>query len=69
MRMSETETIVIDVYPWAEPTEEQKAYFDSLPLEQRRKLIDQAIADALESGISTKSVGDIAAEVDAELDK
>ena len=67
--MSETETIVIDAYPWAEPTEEQKAYFDSLPPEQRRKLIDQAIADALESGLSIKSVGDIAAEVDDELDK
>ena len=67
--MSETETIVIDAYPWAEPTEEQKAYFDSLPPEQRRKLIDQAIADALESGLSIKAVGDIAAEVDDELDK
>lgn len=67
--MSETETIVIDVYPWAEPTEEQKAYFDSLPPEQRRRLIDEAIAEAMESGVSTKSVDEIAAEVDAEFNK
>ncbi len=63
-----SETIVIDVYPWAEPTEEQKAYFDSLTPEQRRKLIDDAINDAVESGVSAKPVSEIAAEVDAETD-
>jgi hypothetical protein len=60
--MAKPETISIDVYPWAAPTLEQRAKFDALPLEEKRRLIRQAIADGFESGPSGKSIDDIIAE-------
>ena len=40
----------IEAYPWANPTEEQKAMFDSLSPEQQLDMLRQAIADGIESG-------------------
>ena len=51
---TETETIILDVYPWAEPTDEQKRMFDALPPEEMRRLIDQAIEDGFTSPLSDK---------------
>jgi hypothetical protein len=60
--MDKPETISIDVYPWAAPTPEQRARFDALPLEEKRRLIRQAIADGFDSGPSGKSIDEIVAE-------
>ena len=60
------ETIVIDVYPWAAPTEEQKRLFDALSPEEKREMIRSAIQEGLDSGVSEKSVAAIIEEVDAE---
>ena len=60
--MDKPETITIDVYPWAAPTAEQRAQFDALPLEEKRRLIRQAIADGFESGPSGKSIEEIIVE-------
>jgi hypothetical protein len=60
--MDKPETISIDVYPWAAPTAEQRAQFDALPIEEKRRLIRRAIADGFDSGPSGKSVDEIIAE-------
>jgi len=57
------ETIVIDVYPWPVPTEEQKLWFDALPVDEKRRLIAQAIEDGFASGSSGATVTDIADKV------
>ncbi|WP_263495320.1 hypothetical protein [Mesorhizobium sp. CO1-1-8] len=41
--MTMLETISIDVYPWAAPTEEQRAWFDALSPDEKRKTILAAI--------------------------
>ena len=64
---TDTETIILDVYPWAEPTDEQKRMFDALPPEEKRRLIDQAIEDGFTSPLSDKSMDDIIREAKAEL--
>ena len=64
---TDTETIILDVYPWAEPTDEQKRMFDALPPEEKRRLIDQAIEDGFTSPLSDKSMDDIIRETKAEL--
>lgn len=61
-RMDRPETISIDVYPWAAPTTEQRAFFDALPPEEKRRMIRKAIADGFESGSSEKTIDDIIAE-------
>ncbi len=48
--MNKAESIVVDVYPWAEPTEEQKKFFDSLPPEEKRRMIEAAVKDGIASG-------------------
>jgi len=48
--MATPETINIDVYPWAAPTAEQRAQFDALSPEEKRKMIRQVIADGFNSG-------------------
>ncbi len=48
--MNKTETIIVDVYPWAEPTEEQKKFFDALPPEEKRRMIEQSIKEGVDSG-------------------
>ena len=60
--MTKPETISIDVYPWAVPTLEQRAMFDALPAEEKRRMIREAIAEGFESGSSQKSIDDIIAE-------
>ena len=66
---TETETIILDVYPWAEPTDEQKRMFDALPPEEMRRLIDQAIEDGFTSPLSDKPMDDVIAEAKAELNQ
>ena len=65
--MSAIETISIDVYPWAAPTEEQRKWFDALPPEAKRKAILAAIEEGFEGPPSTKSIDDIIEEVHADL--
>jgi len=60
--MAGPETISIDVYPWAAPTAEQRAQFDALPVEEKRRMIRQAVAEGFDSGPSGKSVDEIIAE-------
>ena len=60
--MSSIETINIDVYPWAEPTEDQRAWFDALSAEEKRKVIADAIRQGFDSPPSDKSVEDIIQE-------
>ena len=40
----------VDCYPWAQPTEEQKAKFDQLPPEAQLDMVRKALIDAEESG-------------------
>ena len=47
--MNMLETISIDVYPWAAPTDEQRAWFDALSVEEKRA----AIVAAIEEGFSS----------------
>ena len=54
--MTYTETIIIDVYPWAAPSEAQKRMFDALSPQEQRKMIDAAIEDGFESGLSAKTM-------------
>jgi hypothetical protein len=60
--MSTIETISIDVYPWAAPTDEQRARFDALSPEAKRRAIEAAIEEGFSSPISTKSIDDIIRE-------
>jgi hypothetical protein len=60
--MDRPETTSIDVYPWAAPTQEQRAMFDALPLAEKRRLIRQAIEDGFNGGRSNKSIDEILAE-------
>lgn len=60
--MNMLETISIDVYPWAVPTAEQRAWFDALTPEEKRRAIQAAIEEGFESGISEKTVDDILGE-------
>ena len=64
---SDTETIILDIYPWAEPTDEQKRMFDTLPPEEKRRLIDEAIKQGFASPLSDKSMQDVIAEAKSEL--
>lgn len=65
--MSDSETIIIDVYPWAQPTDEQRRMFDALPPEEKRRLIEKAIEEGFASPPSNKTVADIIAETKAKL--
>lgn len=65
--MSTIETISIDVYPWAAPTDAQRAWFDALSPEAKRKAIQDAIEEGFNSPLSTKSIDDIIREARADL--
>lgn len=65
--MNILETISIDVYPWAAPTKEQRAWFDALSPDEKRKAIQAAIDEGFESPVSEKSIEDIIREARAEL--
>ncbi|RUY99613.1 MULTISPECIES: hypothetical protein [unclassified Mesorhizobium] len=65
--MNMLETISIDVYPWAAPTKEQRAWFDALSPGEKRKAIQAAINEGFESPVSEKSIDDIIREARAEL--
>ncbi len=57
--MNDAKTIFIDAYPWPQPTEAQKAYFDGLPPEARRRLLEAAIEEGFNSGLSEKSTEEL----------
>ena len=63
---SDIETIVLDVYPWAEPTDEQMRMFDALTPEEKRRMIDSAIEEGFASPISETSMFDVIAEAKAD---
>jgi P2-related tail formation protein len=63
--MNTVETINIDVYPWAAPTEEQRAWFDALSPEAKRQVIRDAIGEGFKSPISSKSIDEIIQEARA----
>ena len=65
--MSTIETISIDVYPWAAPTDVQRAWFDALSPEAKRKAIQDAIEEGFKGPPSTKSIDDIIKEARADL--
>ena len=64
--MNKVEAINIDVYPWAAPTEEQRAWFDALSPEAKRQAIRDAIEEGFESPISSKSIDEIISEARAD---
>ena len=64
--MNTIETISIDVYPWAAPTQEQRAWFDALSPDEKRKAIQAAIDEGFDSPLSGKSIEDIINEARAE---
>lgn len=66
MSMNMLETISIDVYPWAAPTPEQRAWFDALSPDEKRKAIQAAIDAGFDSPLSSKSIEDIINEARAE---
>ncbi|MCG8505776.1 MAG: hypothetical protein MI755_14320 [Sphingomonadales bacterium] len=66
--MSDDKTLTIDAYPWAQPTEEQKRYFDSLSPSEQRAMLEDAIERGLASGISKRSVADIISAAKADIE-
>ena len=60
--MNMLETISIDVYPWAAPTKEQRAWFDALSPADKRKAILAAIDEGFDAPLSEKSIDDIIRE-------
>jgi len=64
--MNTLETISIDVYPWAAPTREQRAWFDGLSPDEKRKVIQAAIDEGFDSPLSGKSIEDIINEARTE---
>lgn len=64
--MNAFETITIDVYPWAAPTDEQRAWFDALPASEKRKAIKEAIDEGFASPLSDKTIEDMLQELRAE---
>ncbi|MFZ1989391.1 MAG: hypothetical protein WAW96_06410 [Alphaproteobacteria bacterium] len=58
-----------DVYPWAEPTAEQRRMFDALPPREKERLIAEAIEAGFDGGVSDKRVADIVSEAKAKLSK
>lgn len=65
--MSNEPELIIPSYPWAVPTEEQKNMFDALSYEEQLKMLQDAITEGLESGISDKSFDEIIEESRAEI--
>jgi len=58
------ETLVLDLYPWAVPTEEQKRMFDARPPEEKRAMIRAAIQEGIDSGVSGRSVAELMDQLD-----
>jgi hypothetical protein len=44
----------IHFYPWAVPTKAQKSMFDTLSYKEQLKMLQDALTEGLESGISDK---------------
>jgi hypothetical protein len=66
--MNVLESINIDLYPWAVPTAEQRAWFDALPVAEKRKLIAAAIEEGFAGPASDKSIEEIIREARAEIE-
>ncbi len=65
--MPDNPELIIDSYPWAVPTEEQKSMFNGLSQEQQLKMLQDALTEGLESGISDKSFDEIIEEARAKI--
>jgi hypothetical protein len=65
--MSTIETISIDVYPWAAPTDEQRAWFDALSPDAKRKAILEAIEEGFNGPASSKSIDEVIREARADF--
>ncbi len=65
--MSDLTTITINVYPWAVPTEAQKAMFDALSDEEKQDMIQKAIENGFSSGVSHATISDIIREAKAQI--
>ena len=65
--MSDLKTITIDVYPWACPTDDQKAMFDALPEADQLDMIRRAVESGFSSGVSEATVSDIIRNTKAHL--
>lgn len=66
--MRNDETVTPDAYPWAQPTEEQKRYFDSLPPAEQHAMLKAAIEKARASGLSERTVADIISAAKADIE-
>ena len=53
-----TQKSKIDCYPWAVPTEKQMHMFDALTDEEQLKMLQDALAEGEESGVSDKTIDD-----------
>jgi hypothetical protein len=56
-------------YPWAAPTVQQKAEFDSLSPAAKQALLDAAVEEGFASGISDKSLEEILAAARADTQR
>ena len=65
--MPDKPEFIIDSYPWAVPTEEQKRMFDELSQDQQLKMLQDALIEGEESGISDKSLDEITEKARAEM--
>lgn len=59
--MNRPEAFDIDMYPWAAPTEEQKAAFDALSPEAKRRAVRAAIEEGISSPLSSATMEEIIA--------
>ncbi len=65
--MPDNPEFIIDSYPWAVPTEEQKRMFDALTDEEQLKMLQEALIEGEESGISEKSFDEIIEKARAKI--
>jgi len=64
--MTSVEANTIQLYPWAEPTAEQRAWFDTLSPKARRKAIANAIEEGFRGPPSCKTIDEIIQEARTE---
>lgn len=46
----------MDCYPWAVPTQEQMRMFDALAYDEQLKMVQDAITEGINSGVSDKAI-------------
>jgi hypothetical protein len=65
--MDHPEHLAIDVYPWAQPTPEQRRMFDALSPLDKRAIILAAIENGFESPLSSEATDDLRAKFTAKF--